>query len=88
MVYSRGEQARGLPGGKSIVSVLPYCSGWGFFFSFGHSLQLVESYFPEQGLNPPPSAVRAQSSNHWTTRENLSWEYVPTLFKSPNFQPC
>lgn len=73
---SRGEQAKGLPGGKSNVSVLPYCPGWGFYFIFfGHSLQLVESYFPEQGLNPQPSAVRPQSSNHWATRENLLWEY-------------
>ena len=46
------------------------------FFFFGHTLQLVESYFPEQTLNLLPSAVRAQISNHWTTRETLSWEYA------------
>ena len=75
-MYSSGEQARGLPGGESSVSIPPYCAGSGFFFFFGHTLQLVESYFPEQTLNLRPSAARAQISNHWTTREILSWEYT------------
>ena len=27
------------------------------------------SYFPDQGLNPGPTAVKTQSPNHWTARE-------------------
>ena len=56
---------------KSIFSVyiintvftLLFCGGRGR--AVGH----VRSQFPDQGLNPRPATVEAQSPNHWTPRE-------------------
>ena len=37
-------------------------SGWvGGFLSFGHAARLLGSYFPDQGLNPPPSIGSSKS---------------------------
>ena len=35
----------------------------------GYALGHVGPYFPDQGLNPHPPALQAQSLNHWTTRK-------------------
>ena len=36
---------------------------------FGHITRHAGSYFPDQGIEPKPPAVKMQSINHWTTRE-------------------
>ena len=36
-------------------------------FLFGCAMRLVKSYFPDQGLNPWPSAVKVQRPDHWIT---------------------
>ena len=38
---------------------------------FGHAAQHVEYQFPDQGFNPCPRTVEAQSPNHWTVSEVL-----------------
>ena len=38
-------------------------------YFFGHTTQLVRSYFSDQGIRPGPSAVRAWSPNHSIARE-------------------
>ena len=41
------------------------------FYHFGHTAQLVGSYFPNQGLNLHPLAAEARSLNRWTAGEAL-----------------
>ena len=40
-----------------------------FFFSFWPWHVVCGILFPQLGTEPRPSAVKAQSPNHWTTRE-------------------
>ena len=40
-----------------------------YFLFFGCTVQHVGSWFLNQGSNPMPPALGAQSLNHWTTRE-------------------
>ena len=45
----------------------PFKFSCSFLFSFGHVACGI--LVPRPGIEPRPSAVRAQSPNHWTTRE-------------------
>ena len=80
--------AAGIP--KVCLNVLnekPACFAWLVFFFvlfwsgfFGCAPWLAGSWFPDQALNSGlSSAVKAQSPNHWTTRE------FPSLFVSGFF---
>ena len=40
-----------------------------FIYLLGHTTWHVGSSFPEQGLEPGPTAVKVPSPNYWTTRE-------------------
>ena len=45
---------------------------WYFIVTYlfiGHSEQLVRIFIPWPGIKPRPSAVKARSPDHWTTRE-------------------
>ena len=51
-------------------------------FFFGRTLWLAGSYFPDQGFQPEPPAVEAQSPNHWTTRKFSV--LLNTAFRNPH----
>ena len=57
------------------ITTILLSSEFSFFISlhfisfFDCSVQLVGFLVPQPGIEPPPSAVRAQSPNHWTARE-------------------
>ena len=36
---------------------------------FGHTTQHAGILVPQPGIKPVPSAMEAQSPNHWTTRD-------------------
>ena len=45
-----------------------------FLYSFfGQAVGHERSYFPDQGIEPIPCAVEAQSPNHWNTRKAPLW---------------
>ena len=45
----------------------------GFVFVFDPASSLVRFLVPLAGIKPSPLAVKAQSPNHWTTREFQAW---------------
>ena len=56
-----------------------------FFVLFGHATWCVGSLLSNGGLKPIPSAVRALSPNHWTTRE---FPTVSSLRAELHLQPA
>ena len=55
-----------------------------FISFFDCSVQLVGFLVPRPGIEPPPSAVRAQSPNHCTTRE-LSVQFFYRTFHNLDY---
>ena len=46
------------------------------FFFFGHSTRLFGISFPQPGTEPRPSAVKAPSPNHRSTRDFPGVEFI------------
>ena len=63
-------------GGMSIVKL----SFFFFFFFLPYHQMQKASHFPDQGWNPCPPVVEAQSLNCWTTRN------FPEMVLIPGFQ--
>ena len=55
--------------GLSFIAEVLFC-----WFLWQHCLA-CGILVPRPGIEPAPSAVRAQSPNHWTAREFPSWSY-------------
>ena len=53
---------------KFVSGVFFWATIMNFIIIFSHTVQIVASYFPHQGLNPGHH-LKAWSPNHWTSRE-------------------
>ena len=52
-----------------------------FALLFCFAMKLAGSYFPDQGLNPCPPTLGAQSLNHWTTGEvQFAFSFIKMIF--------
>ena len=55
-------------------SYIPNCIDYYFPF-FGHTTWLWDLSSPHPGIEPGPSAMKAQSLNHWLTGNSLFFHF-------------
>ena len=68
------------PGG--LAAQLAACT----FFFFWHAMWHVGSYFPDQGIEPPPPGLEARCLNHWATWDVLGL-FLPSSWEAPSLSP-